>query len=74
MALLMAIVLVFIASIVGCHIIAKRRSVNPVFRGIMGAYLALWQYRLSSFQRQWTKNEKYSSVSVHWDPFHHYCL
>lgn len=37
MTLIIAMALVFLASIVACHSIAKRRGGNPVFWGLMGA-------------------------------------
>lgn len=37
MAPVIVIALVFAASIICCHIIAKRRGSNPVFWGVMGA-------------------------------------
>lgn len=37
MTLVVAMALVFLASIVVCHSIAKRRGANPVFWGLMGA-------------------------------------
>ena len=39
MMLIVLMVLVFLASIIACHSIAKRRSANPVFWGLMGALL-----------------------------------
>jgi hypothetical protein len=33
----LVIALVFVASIVCCHIVAKRHGSNPVFWGVMGA-------------------------------------
>ena len=33
------IFLVFAASIMACHFIAKKRGINPVFWGVMGAIL-----------------------------------
>jgi len=35
--MILAGVIVFLVSIISCHIIAKKRGSNPVFWGVMGA-------------------------------------